>query len=63
MNNFRPAIDVKNLCSRKLWELLNEQQCGITARNACERELLERRHYLPELQQLRRQRGPRPIHH
>lgn len=48
-------FDVKNLCSRKLWELLLEQH-----RSSCqqvqllEQELLQRRHYVNELLALKR---------
>lgn len=51
------TIDIKNLCSRKLWELLveNQQSAQKSIDNQIlEQELLSRRHYLNELQKLRR---------
>ena len=47
-------IDVKNLCSRKLWELLRDHHTAGQARPAIEAELLARRHYVSELQQFKR---------
>ena len=53
--NPETTINVKNLCSRKLWELLTEQQNNSRPNDklACEAELLQRRHYTAELQRLR----------
>ena len=49
-------LDVKNLCSRKLMELLTThsyqpQQLTASERNSVLQELLTRRHYLVELEQ------------
>ena len=47
------SIDVKNLCSRKLWEILtciDATALSAQQKNSIEAELRERRHYLPELQ-------------
>lgn len=52
------TIDVKNLCSRKLWELLNLRSSDRPNWHDClliEKELLAREHYLQELNQLRGQ--------
>ena len=52
------TIDVKNLCSRKLWELLAiecPQQLNTQVKTHIEQELLTRRHYLKELKKWRRQ--------
>ena len=48
MNNQQTEINVKNLCSRKLWELLKNAEW----QTAIEQELSGRRHYLEELQTL-----------
>jgi hypothetical protein len=46
-------VNVKNLCSRKLWELLkNAEWQSNTERFAIESELSDRRHYVKELEQL-----------
>lgn len=49
------TIDVSNLCSRKLWELLkhNHSTSEQTQRFILESELLKRSHYVSEIQQLR----------
>lgn len=53
MDNQNQEINVKNLCSRKLWELLKNAEWQDNAeRFAIERELSGRRHYLEELKQL-----------
>ena len=53
MNNQQTEINVKNLCSRKLWELLkNAEWQTASERFAIEQELSGRRHYLEELQTL-----------
>ncbi|GAB3375757.1 hypothetical protein NCG89_03760 [Spongiibacter taiwanensis] len=53
MNNQNSEINVKNLCSRKLWELLKNAEWQNNAeRFAIEQELSGRRHYLRELKQL-----------
>lgn len=53
-----PRIDVKNLCSRKLWEILlakQNQQLSYQQRTHVEQELITRQHYLQELANLARQ--------
>ncbi|WP_372864480.1 hypothetical protein [Spongiibacter sp.] len=53
MNNQNREINVKNLCSRKLWELLkNAEWQNSRERCAIERELSGRRHYIDELKSL-----------
>lgn len=53
MNEHSNAINVKNLCSRKLWELLKNAEWQSRAEKfAIESELSGRRHYLRELEQL-----------
>lgn len=52
------TIDVKNLCSRKLWEILiveQNQSLSCNQRSQIEQELIIRRHYLQELAKLGRQ--------
>jgi len=46
------AVDVKNLCSRKLWELAESRSVDSGALYAIAEELQLRRHYLSELEQL-----------
>jgi hypothetical protein len=46
------AVDVKNLCSRKLWELAESRAVDSDALGAITEELQLRRHYLSELEQL-----------
>ena len=49
-------IDVKNLCSRKLFELLSiraDRPLSLQQQYYVEQELLSRRHYIRELDQLR----------
>lgn len=46
------ALDVKNLCSRKLWELAESHASDAAALGAIAEELQLRRHYLAELEQL-----------
>jgi hypothetical protein len=51
-------IDVTNLCSRKLWEILTiEQQQNLSyqQKHQIEQELIARQHYLQELAKLRQQ--------
>ncbi|MFT6592220.1 MAG: hypothetical protein ACJAU3_000273 [Zhongshania sp.] len=53
MNKQTNDVNVKNLCSRKLWELLkNAEWQSNTERFAIESELSDRRHYVKELEQL-----------
>lgn len=50
------AIDVKNLCSRKLFEMLAiEDELGLSRQQLrkVEAELVQRQHYLNELGKLR----------
>jgi hypothetical protein len=46
------TFDVKNLCSRKLWELAERNSSDLDALGAIAEELQLRRHYLNELEQL-----------
>jgi len=46
------SIDVKNLCSRKLWELAESCTVDSDSLGAIAEELQLRRHYLNELEQL-----------
>ena len=51
-------VNVKNLCSRKLWEILisnGEEILSDRQKHRIENELVERRHYLTELQLRRTQ--------
>lgn len=53
MNKQNTEIDVKNLCSRKLWELLkNAEWQSASEKFAIEQELSGRRHYIDELETL-----------
>lgn len=52
MKTATTALDVKNLCSRKLWELAENHASDIDALCAIAEELQLRRHYLSELEQL-----------
>lgn len=53
MNTQENRIDVTNLCSRKLWDMLkNADWQHDTEKRAIELELSSRRHYEKELQQL-----------
>lgn len=45
-------LDVKNLCSRKLWELAESHLSDSDTLGAIAEELQLRRHYLDELEQL-----------
>ncbi len=50
------TLDVKNLCSRKLFELLaagEDPNLTRQQQHTVEQELLERHHYVRELQHLR----------
>lgn len=52
------TIDVKNLCSRKLWELLAiecPKQLDKQAKTHIEQELVARQHYVKELHHWRQQ--------
>lgn len=54
--DINPSLDVKNLCSRKLFELLSiEEELGLSRQQlqSVEAELLQRQHYLQELGKLR----------
>lgn len=46
------TFDVKNLCSRKLWELAESYASDAITLGAIAEELQLRRHYLNELEQL-----------
>lgn len=46
------SIDVKNLCSRKLWELASSQTIDADEMRSIASELQLRRHYLNELENL-----------
>lgn len=46
------TLDVKNLCSRKLWELAASRTIGKAELDAIASELQLRRHYLIELEQI-----------
>lgn len=49
-------IDLDNLCSRKLWEILTiNQRLDRLEQESIEQELLTRRHYIPELKNWRQQ--------
>lgn len=53
-----PLIDVKNLCSRKLWEILkigHQQKSSRFQQARIEKELLTRQHYLQEISSLPQQ--------
>lgn len=58
MKREQTMIDVKNLCSRKLWELAAKQQVADTELAAITDELQLRRHYLVELESLLEPRRP-----
>lgn len=45
-------LDVKNLCSRKLWELAASRSVDEAALRAIADELQLRRHYLTELERV-----------
>lgn len=54
-HNLNNSLDIKGLCSRKLWEMLttdeiNEQDSQTI--DSITNELLERKHYLTELERL-----------
>jgi hypothetical protein len=57
MKREHAAIDVKNLCSRKLWEIAVDQRVADAELAAITSELQLRRHYLAELEH---QLQPRP---
>lgn len=48
-------LDVSNLCSRKLWDLLNQNSLLDWQQQRVIRELQTRRHYLDEIQSYRTQ--------
>lgn len=54
MKDTRTNINVKNLCSRKLWELISSPRNSVPVnqQSACKQELIARNHYRHELQQL-----------
>jgi hypothetical protein len=55
MMNKQTLFDVKNLSSRKLWELLSTDECtGLSyqQQQLATRELLVRQHYLAQLETL-----------
>ena len=58
MKREQAAIDVKNLCSRKLWELAAERRVADAELAAITSELQLRRHYLVELENLLEPRRP-----
>ncbi len=49
---------ISNLCSRRLWELLLENQHQPENQSLLESELRKRRHYLPELKKLAASQQP-----
>lgn len=53
--NTHQSLDVKNLCSRKLFEILSSGGARLSGqqRHTVERELVARRHYLQEIQRMR----------
>ena len=52
MKSSTSALDVKNLCSRKLWELASSHSLDEAELDAITQELQLRRHYLLELEQV-----------
>lgn len=52
MKQHSQTIDVKNLCSRKLWELVAHREVSSQEMLAIASELQLRRHYLQELETL-----------
>jgi hypothetical protein len=52
MKTVSNSFDVKNLCSRKLWELASSHAGDADTLCAIAEELQLRRHYLDELEQL-----------
>ncbi len=58
MNNSNTdnKIDINNLCSRKLWEILTiNQRLNRLEQQIIEQELVTRQHYIPELSTWRQQ--------
>jgi len=53
------TLDVKNLCSRKLWELASSETIDAEEMRSIASELQLRRHYLHELENLVPQLGAR----
>ena len=54
-NNLNNSIEIKGLCSRKLWELLTAEDVSeknTQTMDSITNELLERKHYLLELERL-----------
>lgn len=52
---YEPLIDVKNLCSRKLWEILKVQdpsEISMIEQLRIQQELISRQHYVQELSTL-----------
>ena len=63
MINKQAQFDVKNLSSRKLWELLSTDDClGLSyqQQQLATQELLLRRHYLQQLETLQLKLQPHP---
>ena len=57
MMNSAPTIDVKNLSSRKLWELVATDCLPQPQQHMAEQELSLRRHYLEQLGSLHTANG------
>lgn len=56
------AGEVKNLCSRRLLDMLRNREWGDPVeKTAIEEELLQRRHYLPQLRELSGRDAPGPV--
>lgn len=53
------TLDVKNLCSRKLWELASSHTIDAEEMRSIASELQLRRHYLNQLENLEPQAGAR----
>lgn len=53
------SIDVKNLCSRKLWELASSHSIAAEEMRSIASELQLRRHYLNQLENLVSRSGTR----
>jgi hypothetical protein len=52
MKQHQQSLDVKNLCSRKLWELAASNDISSQELRAIAGELQLRRHYLNELERI-----------
>lgn len=55
-------VDVKNLCSRKLYELCATTAVGQAELKACVEELQSRQHYLDQLSRLGKRAQLVPAH-